>query len=145
LGKYLSLLKNRLSAAHIRQGTTAFTAFTAKTTENGELSGEFLSIKFSKDSEDSEGSGTLSYMSEEKHAHNFTEYETLFQDIKLKNDRDFVNRRFNQLGIYGNRKLTVLRQYLNEWALGSASESSKIKRENTGRFRANQWLLNKRI
>ena len=45
------------------------------------------------------------------------------------------------IGIYGTQRLAVVEKYLEEWRLGKAQASTELKAENTGRKRANLWLL----
>ena len=80
MGKYLSLLKSRLSADCGQGGVTDKTDKTGKTIGSGEFLDSNVSfVSFVSDP-------PLSTISE-KHAVNLTEYESLLQDIRLKDDR----------------------------------------------------------
>lgn len=44
------------------------------------------------------------------------------------------------LGAYGSERLALVDQYFTEWRKGDEAEPIEIKKENSGRRRANSWL-----
>ena len=61
--------------------------------------------------------------------------------LRLREDREFVRSKLK--GIYGKKRLDLVNQYFDEWQKGSEAETNVNKIENTGRYRANTWLLNR--
>ncbi len=62
--------------------------------------------------------------------------------LRLREDREFVYQKLK--GTYGEKRLTLVIQYFDEWQKGSDAETNVNKIENAGRYRANTWLLEKR-
>ncbi len=58
--------------------------------------------------------------------------------LRLREDREFVYRKLK--GTYGEKRLTLVIQYFDEWQKGSDAETNVNKIENAGRYRANTWL-----
>ncbi len=58
--------------------------------------------------------------------------------LRLREDSEFVRRKLK--GIYGEKRLTLVIQYFDEWQKGSDAETNVNKIENSGRYRANTWL-----
>jgi hypothetical protein len=69
---------------------------------------------------------------------NHKQAELLVCSLKLHDDRVFIRQQL--IGVYGSDRLAIVREYLNQWQLGSNSEPASHKKENVGRYRANVWL-----
>ena len=58
--------------------------------------------------------------------------------LRLQDDREFVYRRLK--GTRGEKRLTLVNQYFDEWQQGSDAQPEEHRKENAGRYRANTWL-----
>lgn len=70
---------------------------------------------------------------------NFIEFAELKGLKMLKDDIRFVRKQLYR--IPKPQKRIVMIRYIEEWQKGMVSEIIEHKKQNKGRFRANQWLL----
>ena len=69
------------------------------------------------------------------------EAERLVNLLKLKDDKEFV---FKQLGRFPSKEwLPIFREYIEHWRSGVNEQPDENKKQNSGRYRANVWLLTK--
>ena len=64
--------------------------------------------------------------------------ENLIDSLKLRDDKIFIRQCL--IGVYGSKRLSIINSYLEQWELGSDTETNVIKKDNAGRYRANTWL-----
>lgn len=71
--------------------------------------------------------------------HRFKAYAESLGIQLLKDDLRFID---TQLLRYSeNESRAILRDYINEWLHGKGEEDNPTLNQNSGRFRANKWLL----
>ncbi len=71
----------------------------------------------------------------------FTDHEIAehkIDQLTLHDDRVFLRRCL--IGVYGSKRLDIVNGYLEQWRQGSDAEPQEIKKNNSGRYRANVWL-----
>ena len=61
--------------------------------------------------------------------------------LRLRDDRIFVRQCL--VGLYGSKRLALVKLYLEQWQIGSDAEPIQFKKGNAGRHRANVWLREK--
>ena len=61
--------------------------------------------------------------------------------LKLKDDRTFVLSRLDRIPT--RLWVEAMQGYIKEWRDGMENEPVEHKKENAGRFKANQYLLNR--
>ena len=69
--------------------------------------------------------------------------EHIIGSFESHEDRVFVRQCL--IGIYGTKRLNIVKEYLNHWRLGVEAEPVPIKQENAGRHRANFWIRKERF
>lgn len=94
----------------------------------------------------SSSSGGLNENSEENEQKSipFTDHEIAEHKIAAeahRDDRAFVRQQL--LGVYGAERLSRVDAYLEQYRIGAESVTESRKKSNTGRRRANTWLLSK--
>jgi hypothetical protein len=70
----------------------------------------------------------------------FSEYCKKNNIQLLRDDKKFLVKQVGDLP--NNRRIGVLRRFCEEWILGIKNEPITSLKQNSGRFRANSWLLN---
>ena len=64
---------------------------------------------------------------------------TVIDRLKLKEDRDYVMARLDRIPT--RLWVETIQKYIKEWKDGIDNEPMGHKKQNAGRFRANQFLL----
>ncbi len=58
----------------------------------------------------------------------------------LKDDLSWLRMQFSML--QNEQRGVAMKRYIDEWCVGSQVEKERVKSQNSGRKRANEWLLN---
>lgn len=69
----------------------------------------------------------------------FTEYCAANNIELLREDMRFIRSKLH--GLTHNQIKRVLKRYTEEWLLGYSEEENEPMKQNSGRYRANFWLL----
>ncbi len=59
----------------------------------------------------------------------------------LSDDRRFIEQRLRELGLPANGRESLLLEYQIRWESAAAVELVEVKRDNSGRYAANLWLV----